>query len=117
MIGHDQVLILLGVSFVLCLPNSVINEEGEEAEDDDEKATSRSRSNPDLEEVEPEIEPALAEAEAGSPIATDAASNRVEQVGYNLLGHHEEDADLEPETCSSCSSDLSFGQSSSGYYQ
>jgi len=92
---------------------NVINEEGEEAEDDDEKATSRSRSNPDLEEVEPEIEPALAEAEAGSPIATDAASNRVEQVGYNLLGHHEEDADLEPETCSSCSSDLSFGQSSS----
>jgi len=104
------------------LSNSVINEEGEEVEeveegeeeDDDEKATSRSRSNPDLEETEPEIEPELAEVKPGNSIPTDAASKRVEQDGYNLLDQHEDNAELEPETSSSCSSDLSFGQSSSG---
>ena len=106
----------LGVLFG-CLSNSAINEEaeGEEEEDeDDEKAMSRSRSNPHLEEAEPEIDSELAEVKTGNSVPSDSASKHVEQVGYNLLDHHGDDADLEPETSSSCSSDLSFGQSSSG---
>ena len=65
--------------------------------------------------VGPEIAEA-AEVTTANPISTERAAKRVDQVGYSRLDRDEDDADLEPEATSSCSSDLSFGQTSSGQH-
>ena len=92
--------------------NSVIKEEGEEAEDEDEKG-SRSRSDSRDGHSDPEV----GANDPSHAVTTPLSVRQADQVGYSRLDHQAEDADFDDhEATSSCSSDLSFGPSSSGNF-
>ena len=101
-------------SFVLLLNYSVIKEEGEEEEtedDEDEEGEEDDDADNDGEEENktkrsnPEVKGAVERPTDVKPEATNR-NKRAEEVGYSLL--------KAAASSSSCSSDLSFGASSSG---
>lgn len=111
-------------SFVLLLNYSVIKEEGEEEEtedDEDEEGEEDDDADNDGEEENktkrsnPEVKGAVERPTDVKPEATNR-NKRAEEVGYSLLKDGQDVTEEEPEAdaSSSCSSDLSFGASSSG---
>lgn len=118
-------LLICHQSFVLLLNYSVIKEEGEEEEtedDEDEEGEEDDDADNDGEEENktkrsnPEVKGAVERPTDVKPEATNR-NKRAEEVGYSLLKDGQDVTEEEPEAAassSSCSSDLSFGASSSG---
>ena len=94
------------MSFFFSIDDSVIKEEGEVDDDEEDEADAGSRSRSD------ENAAAAAAATASASAPTDAA----EAAGYTRLTGRCDDAEESDvvDRCSSSSSDLSFGGSSSG---
>ncbi len=99
---------------------SVIKEEGETEDDEDEEAEEDDDVDNDEEEEsktkrsDPEVKGSVERPTDVKPEATNR-NKRAEEVGYSLLRDGQDVTEEEPEAASSsCSSDLSFGASSSG---
>lgn len=114
------------IFFFLPSISSVIKEEGEEDEEEmeeeeeegdeddvdnegeEENKAEPSQSNPDVKGSDETPAMAVVKQESGG------RNKRVEEVGYSLLDGQDATEDEPEAASSSCSSDLSFGASSSG---
>jgi hypothetical protein len=104
---------------------SVIKEEGEEEETEDDEDEEEAEEDDDVDNdgeeeskmkrSDPEVKGFVERPTDVKPEATNR-NKRAEEVGYSLLRDGQDVTEEEPEAAasSSCSSDLSFGASSSG---
>lgn len=84
-------------------------EEEDDVDNDGEEENKTNRSNPD---VKGNVEPSTTGVDVKPE--TSNRSKRAEEVGYSLLDGQDATEDEPEAVSSSCSSDLSFGASSSG---